>query len=148
MHNACNLAWECSGLEWWNSGMVDWIVFFFVFSLFNAMCLPCDVYTYASHVHTHNSTWLMVLCTDGCIEILRLNKASTGVKFTKEYNTSNTVYAFVYPRRNSTIHCILQFTLGIYIYYYYINYEIIFFIIWLCNCFTSLGTGGRCHNLN
>ena len=42
----------------------------------------------------------MVLCTDGCVvsvEILlnKLKPHSTGIKFTKEYSTSNTVHAFL-----------------------------------------------------
>ena len=39
----------------------------------------------------------MVLCTDGCVEILGLNKV-TPYWFTKEYSTSNTVYAFYLPQ--------------------------------------------------
>ena len=62
-------------LEWWNTGMVDWIVFFFVFHYLMHCIFPV-VFTPTSHVHTHNSTWLMVLYTDECIEILGLNKAT------------------------------------------------------------------------
>ena len=75
--------------------MVDWIFF----SLFNALYLPgpCGVYTYIPH--THNSTWLMSYVQ------MDVSKFWDSTKPGIKYSTSNTVHAFVYHTRNSTIHC-------------------------------------------